>query len=213
MNKPVLHAVPTNSNPVPDASDMEALWLDPGLGDGIVDVKLHTVPVGKPKNFFRMHPDAGYRRRTEMYTHKPEGSIEEAHYIIAREMRGKIEEAQPCTLVTVIYRDGAVRLWPVKLPKDGGHDNDAWISARAAANASLDRWIKLVWAGRAYKTREAAEGYAPEPDWGKLPPFNELIRLSFGENGIIRDENHPIYRDLFGTALKAAAVVDDAEDM
>ena len=41
-------------------------------------------------------------------------------------------------------------------------------------------------------------GYAPDPDYSKLPPFDELVRLAFGEHGVIRDRNHPIYRELFG---------------
>ena len=26
-------------------------------------------------------------------------------------------------------------------------------------------------------TRDAQPGYAPDPDYSKLPPFNELVRL------------------------------------
>ena len=39
-----------------DARDYESLWLDPALGDGIVDVHYHKVTVDKPKDFFRTHP-------------------------------------------------------------------------------------------------------------------------------------------------------------
>ena len=66
-----------------DAADIEALWLDPALGDGIVSSTFHSVPVGKPRNFFRTVPDPAYRRRTEIYTHKLEGVIDEQHYIVA----------------------------------------------------------------------------------------------------------------------------------
>jgi hypothetical protein len=62
----------------------------------------------------------------------------------------------------------------------------------------MEKWVKLVWARRAYHTREAMPGYAPDPDYNKLPPFNELIKLAFGANGIITDADHPIVRDLFG---------------
>jgi hypothetical protein len=191
-----------------DAGDIEALLMDPALGDGITNVTYHTIPVGKPKDFFRTHPDPSYRRQASIYTHKVEGMIEETHYIISKEMRGHIEEARPCTLVTVIYRDGSPRLWPVKLPKEGEKDNAAWISARAAAKVGLERWTKLVWVRNSYQTREALEGYAPEPDWSKLPPFHELLTLAFGDAGIIRDKTHPVYHALFGIKPKQAAVDD-----
>ena len=189
--------------PVPaDALDLAELWLDPALGDGLVDVRFHEVPIGKPKNFFRVNPDPTYRQLTEIYVHKVEGQIDEEHFIIAAPMRGRIAEAQRCTLVTVIYRDGSPRLWPLKLPKDGERDNEAWISARKAARNAMDKWVKLIWQRRAYLTRDALPGYAPDPDWTKLPPYNELVRLAFGEHGIIRDEDHPIVRELFGAPPK-----------
>ena len=194
-----------------DAKDLADLWLDPGLGDGIVEANFHTVPIGKPRDFFRTVPDEAYRRRTEIYTHKPEGAIDEQNFIIAKPMRGRIEEARPCTLVTVVYRDGSPRLWPIKFPKDGEHDNDAWVTARAAARAGLERWVKLVWVRRAYQTREATPGYAPDPDFSKLPPFDDLVTLAFGAHGIIRDKSHPIYRELFGIATAPAD--DDAGDL
>jgi hypothetical protein len=187
-----------------DAQDFESLWLDPALGDGIVDIHFHKVPVDKPKEFFRTHPDKDYRRRAEIYAHKPEGAIEEVHYILAPSMHGQIPEARPCTLITIIYRDGTPRLWPIKFPKEGERDNEAWTSARAAAKAAINKWIKLVWVRRSYLTRDALPGYAPDPDFSKLPPFTELVKLGFGEHGIIRDTSHPIYRELFGMPKQVA---------
>ena len=192
-----------------DALDIDSLWLDPALGDGLVDVHYHDIPVGKPRDFFRINPDPAYRRLTEIYVHKVEGQIEEQTYIIAKPMQGVIEEARRCTLVTVVYRDGSPRLWALKLPKDGERDNEAWITARAAAKVAMEKWIKLVWQRRAYMTREAQPGYAPEPDWSKLPSFDELVRLAFGEHGVIRDKNHRIVLDLFGAPSKRASDADD----
>jgi hypothetical protein len=201
------NAEPKTATPS-DAKDFDTLWQDPGLGDGIVDVNYHNVPVGKPRDFFRTHPDPLYRRRTEIYTHKPEGAIDEQYFIVAPSMRGMIEEARPCTLACVIYRDGSLRLWPIKFPKEGERDNDAWTSARKAAKVGLTQWVKLVWTRRAYQTREAQPGYAPDPDISKIPPWNDLVRLSFGENGVIRDTSHYIYRELFGMP-KAGSESDD----
>lgn len=205
-------------NPIPlkpkkatpdDALDIELLWLDPALGDGLVDVHYHEIPVGKPKNFFRVNPDPAYRRLTEIYTHKVEGEIEEQNFIIAKPMRGRIDEARRCTLVTVIYRDGSPRLWPLKLPKENEKDNEAWSSARSAAKLAMEKWVKLVWQKRSYLTRDAQPGYAPDPDWSKLPSFDELIELAFGKHGIIRGEDHPIVQDLFGAAPKKRSDDDD----
>jgi hypothetical protein len=63
--------------------------------------------------------------------HKLEGQIDEQVYVIAPNMRGKILEARQCTLVTVVDRSGAPRIYPVPLPREGEKDNEAWISARA----------------------------------------------------------------------------------
>jgi hypothetical protein len=134
---------------------------------------------------------------------------QQVDFIIAPTMVGRIEEARPCTLVCCIYRDGSPRLWPVKFPKDGEKDNSAWISARAAAKAAIEKWTSLVWVRSAYTTRDALEGFAPDPDWSKLPSFDELARLAFGTNGVIRSTDHDVYRELFGHPKKAS----DADDV
>ena len=192
-----------------DASDIEALWLDPALGDGLTDTNWHTIPVDKPKDFFRVHPDPDYRRRTEIYAHKTEGQIETAYYILGPEMRGRLQEARPCVLVTCIYRDGSPRLWPIMFPREGEKDNTAWSSARSAARTAIDKWVKPVWIGRSYTTRDALPGYAPDPDWGKLPPFNDLVRAALGQHGVIQDTAHPIYRELMG----APAAINPHDDI
>jgi hypothetical protein len=120
-------------------------------------------------------------------------------------MRGKIADARPCTLVTVVDREGNPGLYPIPLPRDGERDNDAWISARAIVRSSLEHWVRMIWKNRGYEEIQAQDGYAPDPDWSKLPPFHELVRKAFGENGIIDSEDHPIYRDLYGKAKKASS--------
>ena len=62
--------------PVPsDATDISCLWLDPSLGNGLTETAYLSVPVGKPKDFFRVCPHETHIRRTEVYTHKVEGVI------------------------------------------------------------------------------------------------------------------------------------------
>ena len=190
--------------------DIEALWLDPALGDGLTDTTWHKIPVDKPKDFFRVHPDHDYRRRTEIYAHKTEGQIETTFYILGPEMRGRLQEARPCILVTCIYRDGSLRIWPLMFPREGEKDNTAWSTARSAARAAIDKWVRLVWSKRSYLTRDALPGYAPDPDLTKLPAFNELVKAGFGPHGVIQDTTHPIYRELMGAP---ATINDDDADL
>jgi hypothetical protein len=181
------------------------LFLDPGLGDGITDCCHHTVPIGRPRDFFRAHPDQAYRRRAEIYVHKPEGQIDAQTYIIGPNMRGKILEARPCTLITTVDRFGAPRIYPVPLPREGERDNDAWISARAIVRTAMKYWVRMIWDKRAYVECKARPGYAPDPDLSKLPLFNELVRMAAGAHGMLYGEAHPIYRDLFGIPDEGAA--------
>jgi hypothetical protein len=123
-------------------------------------------------------------------------------------MRGRILEARLCTLAVCIDRNGNPRLWPLMFPRPGEKDNPAWISARLAARDAIDEWLKLVWAGRSYQTREALPGYAPDPDWAKLPSYNDMVKLAVGEHGIIRDIKHAMYRELRGAPATADGNVD-----
>lgn len=192
--KPKLKVV----SPPEDALDLSGLWLDPALGDGITETVRHSIPLGKPRDFFRVHPDPSFRRPIEIYRHRPEGVIDDEYFALWGAMKGTLEEAAPYSLVTCIYRDGTPRLWPARMAKEGERDNDAWKSARAAARVGITKWVKLIWAGRSFVWREAQPGYAPDPDWGKLPSFEELLVKAFGPKGIIRDTSHPVYRNLIG---------------
>jgi hypothetical protein len=58
-------------------------------------------------------------------------------------------------------------------------------------------------------TQAAARGWLrnmrmQSHQWEKFPDWEELIRLGFGVNGVIRDENHPVYRDLLGHGRAAS---------
>jgi hypothetical protein len=189
--------------PPADAADLSDLFVDTGQGDPLTETVIHAIPVDKPKDFFRVHPDPAYRKRCFIYTLKIEVQVEEHHYIVAEAMRHLVPEAKLCLLTTCIYRNGAVRLWPLKLPKEGEKDQISWSTARAAAKDALTQWTKLVWVGSKYDTRAAQEGYAGDPDITKLPTFERLVELALGEHGVMRDESHSVYRDhIVGAAKK-----------
>jgi len=200
--------------PEPDGADLSDLWLDPDLGDGLTDTVFQTIPIGKPKDFFRVHSDPAYRRRADVYNHKVEGMIEEQNYILSRAMSGLLPEARPATIVTCIYRDGSLRLWPLLSPRANEKDNMAWSSARAAAREAMSRWVRIVWVRSSYVIREARPGYAPDNPWAtiKLPTFDEMVLLGYGEKGFMRDRSHEMYLDLMGAAPRSTDD-DDAREL
>ena len=188
--------------PPTDAADLSDLFVDADH-DPLTETIIHAIAVDKPKDFFRVHPDPSYRRRCYVYTLKIEGQVEEFHYIVAEPMRDLVPEAKLCLVTTCIYRNGTLRLWLLKLPKEGEKDQMAWSTARAAARDALTKWTKIVWVGSKYNTRSAVEGYAPDPDVSKIPPFERLVELAFGAHGVIRDETHAVYREqILGAAVE-----------
>ena len=42
-----------------DALDIASLWLKNGVGDPLTEERVHSIPIGKPRDFFRTHPDPG----------------------------------------------------------------------------------------------------------------------------------------------------------
>ena len=52
-----------------------------------------------------------------------------------------------------------------------------------------------------------------KPDFSKLPPFDELVRIAFGPHGIINDVKHPVARALLGLPAVPAADDLDAEPL
>ena len=82
-----------------DALDLSDLWLDPGLGDGITDEVRHSIPFGKPRDYFRLHPDPAYRRKVEMYRHKTEDAIDEEYFVFAGGMQGSLKRRPPIRLL------------------------------------------------------------------------------------------------------------------
>jgi hypothetical protein len=183
-----------------DLDDIGSLF-EPDLGDPITESAILNIPIGKPRDFFRTHPDKAYRRRTTIYIHKPEGVVDTQYFIVSPAMQAMqcfLEEARPCNLVVIVDRTGSPRFWPIPLPRDGEHDFVAWQTAREVVRRGIACWVRPVWVKRAYVAREALEGYAPDPDWAKLPPYDVMVRKAFGENGVIRDEQHPMYQELRG---------------
>ena len=184
-----------------DTDDIEALWEDDELGDPLTTTHIHQIPIGKPKDFFWVCPDRKYRKKTWVYMHRSENVVGEQYFIVTKAMRAKVPLARPCSLVTVVDRAGAPRIWPLWSPRPGENDNNAWITARSVAREALTNWVRIAYVSGRNESITADKGYAPAPDF-KLPAFNEMIRLAFGPEGIWRDEENRAYRSCFGKAAK-----------
>jgi len=126
-----------------DTDDIEALWEDDGLGDPLTTTHVHNIPIDKPKDFFWACPDRKYRKKTWVYAHKSENVVGVRYFIVDRPMRDKVRRARPCTLLTVVDRAGAPRIWPLFSPRPGENDNIAWITARSVAREALTNWVRL----------------------------------------------------------------------
>ena len=182
-----------------DTTDMDLLWLDPSLGDGLVDTHFHSVAIGKPKDFFRVNPDPTLPPPNgDLY---PQARRRDRRAVLHLAPRHAGAD-RGSSAVHAGYRRLPRRLAAAladQVSEGSERDNEAWSTARAAARAGIEQVDQARSGWRAYQTRDAQPGYAPDPDFSKLPPFDELVKLAFGEHGVIRDDERiPIYRELFG---------------
>ena len=126
-------------------------------------------------------------------------------------MRGRLEEARPCVLVTCIYRDGSPRLWPIMFPRDGEKDNTAW-STRPVRGAHRDRQMGEAGLGQALvpDARRAA-GIRARPGLEEAAAVQRAgDEPRSARTASSRTPTHPIYRELMGAP---ATVNDDDDDL
>jgi hypothetical protein len=149
-----------------------------------------------------------------VFIRKEEDQIGEDYFLIDSPMLKHMkEDAQPVVLAVYVDRDNNPGIWVLKLPRADQDDHPVWKSARMAARKCIDVWGKPKWTGRGYKVRPAAAGYAAAPPWSKLPPFETLLSLATGDDGIIRGFDHPAYRDNIGLPpLDELESTDDRSD-
>src|SRR5262249_25421245 len=125
-------------NAGPDPFDPAALRLSHDFAASLgVKKALLTVPVRKPDKswFIRVHPDESYRLQTATIELNQDGSGKV--YLVAPALWPKLAtEAtfSPRLFVTAINRQGAVFLWPLRLPKSDGKIDEWSRTALVAAN-------------------------------------------------------------------------------
>jgi hypothetical protein len=95
-------------------------------------------------------------------------------------------------VVTYLWPGGKIQIWPVPM---GEAKIDAWKSARAAFELSLEQWTQMAWGGTDYVI-ETAESINREPIWPDKT-LGELLKLGFADR-IIDNDNHPYVLQLRG---------------
>jgi hypothetical protein len=181
----------------PSSINFEELRLSQDFGADLGVKKVFTtVPVRKPsrQEFVRVHPDEAYSIQTPVLDLKEERET----YIVAKELWPEVHgELVPKILLTTISRQGALSIWPIRLPGADGRQ-DAWNqSALYAANLARDRWIRISanMSLGAYDVFEAT-GDIPEPEWPALS-FEQILAIAFG-NRYITDFDHVVLKRLRG---------------
>jgi hypothetical protein len=193
---PQLQLVTPSSAEKPDPFSPELLRLEPSFEAVGVKKVVMSVPVRKPDKqvFIRCHPDPAYRLNCALIEASEDREVYMVPPHMARELPDEIINA---TLVTTITRQGAVFLWPLKLPAPDGRVLEWHRTALEAAEMATRRWIRVVsdMSLRAYTVFEA-EGSIPDPEWPALT-LQELLRIAFRDR-YVDSANHPLVARLRG---------------
>lgn len=167
---------------------------------GSIGVKkaLLTVPVRKPAKewFVQTHPSEEYRIQTAVLELKEDRET----YLIDPELWEALSTEStfgPRALFTAMSRQGALFLWPIRLPGPDGKIDDWNRSALEAATMAAGRWIRVtanMHLGSYDVFTSSADWTAPE--WPETP-FEKLLEVAFKDR-FIRDWNHPVLQRLRG---------------
>ena len=170
-----------------------------GSGDGIRR-EFTQIRIGKPKksSFFRSHTDPAYRLPVNIIEYDI-GVMKEEFLVMPTVAEALIEETKPKLLVLCVDKMGTPSLWLApRQAEDGYQRTNLWnTSALESLRLSEKKWVRMS-ANRAegaYTIHTSSSDSAP--DWPDLQ-LNELIKLGFGEERVIRDMNHPVVKRLLG---------------
>ena len=170
-----------------------------GSGDGIRREFIQIL-IGKPKksSFFRSHTDPNYRLPVNIIEYDS-GMMKEEFLVMPTVAEALVEETKPKLLVLCVDKMGTPFLWLApRQAEDGFQRTNLWnTSALEALRLSETKWVRMSanMAEGAYTIHTSSSDSAP--DWPDLQ-LNELIKLGFGEERVIRDMNHPVIQRLLG---------------
>lgn len=180
--------------------DLERLRLPQNFADTVgVKRRIVSITVRKPhrQEFVRVRPGQEFYLETAILTEKNE---RDSSYLVAPELWTELlAEITPVKLMLALSRQGAIFLWPLRLPRSEGRQDNWSASALEGADLAQKRWISVRsnMAAGCYEVFEA-RGDLGEPDWPDLD-FDQAIKLAFQDRWIDTAE-HPVLRRLRGEA-------------
>jgi hypothetical protein len=174
-----------------------SLRLSQDFNEGLGVKRRHTlIQVRKPgkQEYIRVHPDPEFSLQTALLDFNEDGEIYLVDPSLWPQLPGELIRK---VLYLTVNRQGAPRLWPIRLPDEEGK-LDSWnFSALQAAEIAKERWVRVSsnrGAGM-YETYEAT-AELPEPEWPDLP-FASILDIAF-RGRYIKDWDHSALAKLRG---------------
>ncbi|WP_419739248.1 hypothetical protein [Ruegeria sp.] len=155
-----------------------------------------VVPVTKPnpQDFFRVHPNPKYHLVARVLELKAEREV----YLVTKAVWPLLPgETKLVKLVTYQTRHGGVALWPLKLAEDGARENPRNISARKAAELGETKWVRMQANMHSGSYDVVTSSHIGDPTWTDTP-FQDLVRIAFGDGKLIDSTKHPVVKQLLG---------------
>jgi len=185
------------SNPF---DDLKSLRIDQtALNVGAARKLITTIPVRKPgkQDFFRVHQSEAYRITAGLIEIKETNET----YFVVPSVISELSESEYhlATLFTIVNRQKVLSVWPVKVPRADGKQNEWHTSAAEAAGRAMTNWIRLAanMSLGAYEISEAIASYG-DPIWPSLT-FSEILKIAF-KGKLIDSPDHLVIQQLRGLA-------------
>lgn len=179
---------------VPDPFDLDNLILPQDFAP-LGEKQITRLRVKKPHRleWVAVHPKLEIRVMLFERSYEMDKEI----FIVARPMVDTFrEEGKPCMLYPYVTQDGALRLWPVRLPDpDTGKLDSYSETAHDAATRYRGKWIRVA-ANRREAQYEVTlmKRKAAPPRFPDLTE-EEMLRLAFKDK-VIDSLDHPAIADL-----------------
>jgi hypothetical protein len=181
----------------PDPFDPARLRIDPTTQLTAAEKVLVKIPVRKPnrQEFFRSRLGTEHQLTCAVIELK---DLRETYLVVPEIQHLVAHETRLVTIHVCTNVGGGVFLWPVPAPTADGRKNTWHETAREAADMSKTSWVRMDsdMAAGMYNIYKATAQMA-EPAFPNAP-LRDLLRLGFGDEGLIDNYGHPVLKRLRG---------------